>query len=131
MDLKKKQYNECEQYFKMTKGQQDLYAPNSFWGAEIQEIKRICNGCGAGGWKFDIIPDKLLGLSIYQACQIHDWMYNFAKKEPEFKEYCDRMFLKNMNTLIKNGNAWLRYPRYYLAKWYYRGVRIGGDSSFY
>ena len=127
MNLKRSQYN---QYFKMTKGLYGLCAPKSFWDATPYEIKKVCNGCGAGGWKYDVIPDTILGLVVKLACQIHDWMYHFAIKLMDCKEFCDKTFLENMKILNNKTNWLIRHIRYPIIRLYYRGVELGGEASF-
>ena len=65
---------------------QELYKPESYKRAQASEIDNVCNGCGSkglGGW---LVPDTLYGLSVTEACNIHDWMraYIFVTKTPYY-----------------------------------------------
>lgn len=101
----------------------------SYDSASGYDKRAICNGCGAGGWKFDIIPDNILGLKIKEACDAHDWMYHFGLTL-EDKETADDAFLWNLNRLIDKGNIFLRYFRRKIALGYYEGVKFFGERAF-
>ena len=45
----------------------------------LLEFLRITNGCGPGGWKFDLVPDTIWGLSIKDECNNHDVDWHFAE----------------------------------------------------
>ena len=55
-----------------------LHCPDSYLKADPDEIKRIVNGCGPGGWKLDFIPDTIHGHDVTEACNIHDWRYHLG-----------------------------------------------------
>jgi hypothetical protein len=110
--------------------------------------KRICNGCGPQG-TFDFIPEHILGVRVSEACQIHDYMYHFAKARIQDKEEADRVFLNNLIRIIdaksrkylikvrvfKNHYFQLRNPlwliRRELAYRYYQGVKKFGGPAFW
>jgi len=95
-----------------------------------EEIKKTtCNGCGAGGWKYDIIPDTLYGLDITEICNIHDWMYCHGLTL-EDKKIADDLFYLNLRHAIKKGVWFLRYLRYMLAFEYYQAVSHFGERAF-
>lgn len=112
-----------------------LYAPKVygnqpywFWEGppEIREW-----GCGPGKGIGDrIVPDHLLGLSIKIACSIHDHMYFWGVTKDD-KEMADRVFLQNMNRLIKAKGGLLKPARYLLAITYYNAVSHFGTTSFW
>jgi len=77
---------------------------------------------------YDIVPDKLWGLSIKRACCVHDWMYVNGQTQRD-KEFADRMFLENMLVLIEESkpNRFMRWIRRKSAWTYYEAVhRFGG-----
>ena len=76
-----------------------LYAPNSYHRALPEVAKRVANGCGPGGWKYDLVPDTILGLDVSECCNIHDWMYNEGATETD-KKRADRKLLENMYPAI-------------------------------
>lgn len=107
-----------------------LTAPQSYLEASPEVRAAVCNGCGAGGWKFDIIPDNLYGLDISEACNIHDWMYTVGETEAD-KVEADQLFLENMYRLI-NGGAWLlKGVRRRAAKGYFESVSHCGAAAFW
>jgi len=79
-----------------------LYAPEIYKKLSACEKKAIVNGCGAGGWKIDLVPNTLYGLDVTSACNIHDYMY-YAGMTNEDKNEADRVFLNNMIRLIDAG----------------------------
>jgi hypothetical protein len=104
--------------------------------AEILRRKQT-NGCGPGGWKFDLVPDTMYGLSVREACDIHDWMYLFGKTL-EDKDRADRSFLNNVIRLIdaRTTTNWfgrniLKPLRYRRAKTYYEAVSHFGGAAFW
>lgn len=107
-----------------------LYAPPGFWAATPEQLAEVCNGCGTGGWKGKLVPDRMWGLDITLACQIHDWMYRFGKTE-EDKLEADRVFLNNLLRIINNHGGWLTWPRRYRATTYYSAVRDFGGPAYW
>jgi len=102
-----------------------LKAPDSWWDLSPDGRKLLSNGCGPSGIE-PIIPDKLLGLSIEDACRIHDWQYSHGDCS---KWEADYTFLHNMFVLIEQGSWWLRMPRLYLALIYFKLVRKYGKGG--
>jgi len=102
----------------------ELLAPESYLQATQAERALVCNGCGPGSWRFDLIPDSILGLSIKEACNIHDWMYAWG----EDRLKADIWFLANMVLLAAKGNKWIFIPRLSLICKYFLAVRIGGGA---
>ena len=110
-----------------------LYAPDSYWKATQEERDMIVNGCGSAQAKFDFVPDTIYGLNINEACNIHDWMYHFAKPNIKAKEEADRVFLNNMIRLIeaKTKWKWLKCLRRKRARKYYLAVKYFGGPAFW
>ena len=109
-----------------------LYAPASYKRASDDVRRRMVNGCGPGGWKVDIIPDTVWGLSIEAACNIHDWMYS-AGSTIEDKREADRVFLNNMLRIVNHYTSnrillWLRRRRVFK---YYEAVHLCGGPAFW
>lgn len=111
-----------------------LYAPDSYQQALPSVREQVINGCGPGGWKVDLIPDTVYGLSIKEACNIHDWMYAVGRTIQD-KEEADRIFLNNTLRLInrKGGilGRLLRHPRRVRAYEYYTAVKCFGGPAFW
>lgn len=86
--------------------------------------------CGSEQALFDYVPDTCYGLSIKEACCIHDYMYCVGRSQWD-KERSDRIFLENMLHIIARNTKssamlWLRKKR---AWTYYQCVvRFGGPS---
>ena len=74
----------------------------------------------------------MYGLSVFRACQIHDYMYYMGKTLAD-KEEADRVFLNNMVRIINAETKWkwLRCLRKRRAYAYYKAVDIFGGSSFW
>lgn len=109
-----------------------LYAPISYWEATEQEIKEICNGCGAK--KGLDVPDTFYGLDISLACTIHDWMYHFGTTLAD-KLFADAIFRLNLSLIIDDSDKWynktlapLRHSR---AGKYYTAVSLWGESAYW
>ena len=84
--------------------------------------------CGLNSYRNDLISDSILGLSIKEACCIHDWMYGTGRSIRD-REIADSVFLENMLELIEKKPSWriTKYFRKKIAFGYYEGVRrIGG-----
>lgn len=117
----------------MTKAN-ELYAPESYWTASGIVKEAITNGCGPGGWKYDLVPDTIYGLSIHAACDIHDFMYAMGETIAE-KDEADRVFLNNCIRLIYAAEGFwaksLRYLRLMRAKIYFEFVHLFGGPSFW
>ena len=109
-----------------------LFAPTSFKLASIEELLRVCNGCGAADSWFRP-PKRIYGTLIVYACIIHDWMYEKGLTD-EDKQEADRSFLNNLNRLItRDSHKWHKptYLQRKRAKVYYTGVKYGGGEAFW
>jgi len=84
-----------------------IVAPKSFW-ADLE----YTGGCGPKGWHL-WFPQSVFGVSIWIACKIHDWMYDFCEKDE-----ADYWFLLNMVSLIKagSGNRIMLIVRYVIVR---------------
>lgn len=114
---------------------QFLYIPESYGQATAEERRATIGrgGCGAGeGWGDKLVPDTIYGLSMLDACKIHDWMYAKGKTQ-EDKEEADRVFLNNMLRIIDYHtlNSWLKWLRKRRAYKYYDSVDHFGGPAFW
>lgn len=107
----------------------NLYQPNSYYEASLEERKKVCNGCGAkGGIK---VPSTFIGLNIKEACNIHDWMFKEGTTKADFI-FANVMFLVNLIVIIINGsNIFTRAIRLFFAVNYFLAVALKGDDAFW
>jgi len=106
----------------------DLLAPESYWLASDEVIAEYTGGCGPGKIGDWLVPDTMLGESVFLACQIHDWMYHCGITA-EDKRIADKVFLWNMVALIDDGE-FLDTIRLRTVMAYYQAVSKHGGSSF-
>lgn len=109
-----------------------LYAPASFLLATPEQLKEVCNGCGAAGSWFRP-PSTIYGTSVVFACHIHDWMYNEGSSI-EDKQEADRAMLNNMHRLIRrDARKWYKPTamQHRRAVKYYMAVKYCGGSAFW
>lgn len=115
-----------------------LYSPTLV--QEMDREKYLSGGCGPQGWKLDLIPDKLFGVSIIESCRIHDAMYSLGlhglglKGSESHRGVCDRVFLNNMIRTV-NGIKWqlpfIKQYRLWLANKYFKAVRNFGGPAYW
>jgi len=121
-----------EYHKKLIKPPLRLFVPA--WWTEYSESMRASwmNGCGAKGWKFDIVPDTIYGLRVTDACNIHDVMYAVGETL-EDKKVADRVLLNNLERIIKYHTKWrwLRWLRRQRAKKYYAAVKHFGGPAYW
>ena len=118
---------------KQGKGEHRLFAPKSYWISTDAERHAIVSGCGPGtGWKAMLVPETIYGLSVHEACDIHDWMYHLGLAIQD-KDEADRVFLNNMIRIIDSRTSWrwLRVLRLRRAKAYYLAVCTFGGPAFW
>ena len=107
-----------------------LYAPADYWCLSDAARAEICDGCGPN-FLAEFIPDKLLGLDISDACDIHDYMYAVGRSE-EDRHIADRVFLNNMLRIINHDSKEVLKPaRRVMALTYYYIVRSFGAPWFW
>ena len=97
-------------------------APPSYEDADDTQRDLIVNGCGPQSWKFDLIPDRLLGISVSEICNIHDWEY--VHHEGRTRKQADKRMLSNMRALVRERGGWLMWPRLGLAWFAYLALRL-------
>jgi hypothetical protein len=110
-----------------------LYSPPSYKRLTPEARAEIINGCGAANARFDFIPDKIYGLDISEACNIHDYMYHIAEPTNEAKIEADRIFLNNLLRIIEfyTTSSMLKKLRRSRAKKYYKAVKAYGGPAFW
>ena len=106
----------------------------SFLNASVEELLRVCNGCGAASAKFDFVPDRIYGTDISHACNVHDWEYEFGV-DNEDKEIADRTWRNNNLRLIDRDceKKWYK-PQSLMhlrAQWYYKLICWKGGPAFW
>lgn len=104
-----------------------LKAPKEYWEALPVLLETVCNGCGPGNWKIDLVPDKLIGLSIHEACDIHDFEYYLGRD----KHAADERFFDNIISLIRADDNDVLLPfRLQQAAVFYIAVKRCGAAHF-
>jgi len=89
-----------------------LYKPMGYERLSKAAKSKLCNGCGAKGFGGYLVPDTMLGLSMTEACNIHDYEYSIGKTIAA-KDKADRTFLNNCIRIIEqDGKQWG-----WLVKW--------------
>lgn len=68
----------------------------------------VFNGCGAGGWKGKLVPETVWGVSIREACRIHDYDYWIGGLGIEAKKVADIRFYQNMLLIFEEVEGWSR-----------------------
>jgi len=110
----------------------ELYSEYRYNQASELDKRLICNGCGTDTWYGWLVPDTIYFLKITEACNIHDWEYEFGETL-EDKKRADRTFLNNMIRIIdaKTKWEWLKKLRYKRAYKYYLAVKHFGAPAFW
>ena len=104
-----------------------LYAPKEYWELEVNQKRKICNGCGAKGSKINfLIPQG----SFKEACNIHDYMYANGKTD-EDKKVADRVFINNLNRIVEASHPATKPFKKVLAKSFYLAVKKFGYEAFW
>lgn len=92
-------------------------------------------GCGAGAGLGDIlVPDTVYGLSVREACRIHDWYYTFWPDASETgRELADRIFRNNLLRIVRaqTSNPVLFFLRERRCLAYYAAVKNFGSLHYY
>ena len=105
----------------------ELVVPDSFRKATWMETLEVCNGCGPESWKYKI--DRILFINLFDACCIHDWMYEEGGGRAE-KRVADIYFIVNIIIILLRSPSWWNAIRVPSAMLFYTAVHFGGGSSF-
>ena len=114
-----------------------LVSPRSYLVAPPGQRAEVCNGAGPKG-KGWTVPDTMYGLSVTEACNIHDWMYHKGATAFD-KVVADLVLLINLVLTILTANVargwiktspvtWWRLKRamvYFLCVWWH------GDGPYW
>lgn len=110
-----------------------LFEPEGYDDLTEADKERICNGCGSKGFGGWVVPETLWGLSMTDACNIHDYMYHVGTTIQD-KESADRVLLNNMIRIIEQDGKqwkWLVKLRRIRAREYYLAVKNFGGPAFW
>lgn len=100
----------------------ELSAPDSYRQADRTARALVTNGCGPQSWKFDLIPDHLIGVDMREVCNIHDWDY--AYHEGRTRKQADKRMLRNMRARVIEHGGILTVPRLVMAQLAYWAIRL-------
>lgn len=110
----------------------NLHYSDSYCDATDEERGTCCNGCGAKGG-IDV-PDTIYGLSVTDACNVHDWDYQHGKTA-EDKAKADRYMFFNILIIIESQTSFvgrlLKPLRRRRALFYYECVVACGHKAFW
>jgi len=107
-----------------------IYAPSDYFTAPQHLRDALCNGCGAKGGVN--VPDTFWGLTITEACNIHDWMFSKGKTIGDYY-FSNAMFFWNMTAIVVNeSNRFMMLLRAERALKYFLGVMFSkGRKAFW
>lgn len=91
-------------------------------------------GCGPGGIGDYFVPDTVYGLSIREACRIHDWCYRHANEASEKnRKQHDVLLKENATRIVFSRGGWNLIVRLRLrrVKIYYKMVRAFGGPAYW
>ena len=111
----------------------ELFADAECWEFKAKFPGEYANyGCGPGGVGDFLVPDTVWGLSIRDACRIHDWGYRHCEEaSEEDRKRHDRILRNNSQRIVSAGTKWqwLKKLRYRRVLTYYQMVRgLGGPA---
>ena len=117
---------------KMEVTESGLIAPEGYSNLTPKNKAEICNGCGPKG-KLDFIPDRIWGLKITEACDIHDFSWFICEMTHENFKMTNRIFYQNILRLIdrETNNRTLKWLRRRRAYKYYKAVDTIGSMIFW
>jgi hypothetical protein len=113
----------------------ELFADAACWEFKWAHIDEFMSyGCGPGGFGDFLVPDTVWGLSIRDACRIHDWGYRHcegASEEERAKH--DRILKNNSLRIVDYHTKWslLKRLRYIRVETYYKMVRAFGAPAYW
>ena len=106
-----------------------FYAPDAYRALLPEELAGIVNGCGAQGWRIDLVPDSLAGLDISADCSCHDFMYSLGGDE-QARRFADVVLYNNLTHRILMAGGVFQAFRMAGAAIFYKAVRAGGGEYF-
>jgi hypothetical protein len=91
--------------------------------------------CGPGDFGDYLVPDKILGVDVTEACRIHDFQYGLFSQvsSEEDRARADRIFLNNMLRIVRHHSKgkWRLRARQVIAYVYYKSVRKFGAPAYW
>ena len=113
----------------------DLYANAECWEFKWMHPEEFESyGCGPGGIGDFFVPDTVWGLSIRDACRIHDWHYRHCEEaSEEDRKRADRILRNNAQRIVDASTKWrwVKRLRYTRIKTYYKMVRAFGGPAYW
>jgi hypothetical protein len=111
----------------------ELFADAACWEFKGDFPEEFASyGCGPGGLGDFLVPDTVWGLSITDACRIHDWGYRHGEDASEDDKARHDRILRNNSQRIVDANTkwgWLKRLRYIRINTYYVMVcKFGGPA---
>jgi hypothetical protein len=113
----------------------DLFADADCWEfkwAHLDEFNSY--GCGPGGIGDFLVPDTVYGLSIREACKIHDWGYRHCINASEVdRARHDRILHNNSQRIVIAGTdwRWMKALRLRRCLTYYQMVCNFGANAYW
>ena len=113
-----------------------LTVSDSYRRALPEVVASVVNGCGPGGWKYDLVPDTIYGLKVTESCNSHDWDYHMGETDAD-KAAADLQLLCNLIATIDHAakrsvaGKVLKPLRYQRAFEYYLTVKEFGHDAFW
>ena len=113
----------------------ELFADAECWEFKWQHPEEFASyGCGPGGIGDFLVPDTVYGLSIRDACRVHDWGYRHCKNASEDDRARHDRILKNNSQRIVDfhtKNWLLKKLRYRRVLTYYYMVKNFGSTAYW
>ncbi len=113
----------------------DLFADIECWEFKRAHPEEFASyGCGPGKIGDWLVPDTVYGLSIRDACRIHDWDTRHGSGvSKEHRKLCDVRFKDNMFIIVKAGtdNWFLLRVRLTRCRFYFWMVRSCGKNAYW
>jgi len=103
--------------------------PDSYRNAPADEIARVVNGCGPGGWKIKIIPDFIFSHDVKPACDIHDWCYYLGGTASD-RAFYDLQFHRNLVACCMGSTGCITPLELAVCDQYFLAVRNYGEKFF-
>jgi hypothetical protein len=98
------------------------------WWGEVTEdfLASNGNGCGAQGWRIDLVPDALMGIEYEVPCLIHDIEYAMGLD----KDAADDRLALNMGIACLNQHPEKFHHFLPIINIYFASVHMAGHEHF-
>lgn len=107
-----------------------LDASLAYWNVSAAALAELTGGCGPGKLGDALIPDKIFGLDLTPACQVHDFDYSPMSEIP--RALADARFFANMRRLMRKQlkvGFWQNIKQRFAICKYFDAVEDHGESS--